>query len=102
MLKGHYAALLTDILLLRDDTDEALVTVEMGLDHCRMTGESFLEPELHRLKGVILMNLGAADDARASLARAVEVAREQGAKPLETRAAKNLRDFRKRVTDPLA
>ena len=50
------------------------------------------EPELHRLKGVLLLSQSAKNEieAEARFRKAIEVAREQSAKSFELRAATNL------------
>jgi predicted ATPase len=67
-----------------DRLSEALAFVEG-------TGERFYEAEIHRLRGVLLLVQGEADQAEASFQRAVEVARHQDAKSWELRAAVSLR-----------
>jgi len=63
--------------------DEALVRVER-------TEERLFEAELHRLKGELLLVSSGADQAEACLRRAIEIARAQGAKLWELRAATSL------------
>jgi hypothetical protein len=52
-------------------------------------GERFYEAELHRLRGEVLASL-AVGKAATEFERAVEIAREQGAHPLEQRARASL------------
>ena len=56
------------------------------------TGDRWYEPEIHRLKGVLLLQQSAAnhDEAHACLHHALNVARAQQAKSLELRAATSL------------
>jgi predicted ATPase len=56
------------------------------------TGERWWEAELHRLKGELLLRLpeGHHTEAEARFRQAFEVARRQGAKSLELRAAMSL------------
>jgi predicted ATPase len=63
--------------------DEALARVER-------TDERLFEAELHRLKGELLLASSGADQAKACLRRAIEVARAQDAKLWELRAALSL------------
>jgi predicted ATPase len=64
--------------------DEALVIV----DH---NGEHLWEPEIHRLKGELLLMRGAAEaEAEAHYWRAIEIARQQSAKSWELRATTSL------------
>jgi class 3 adenylate cyclase/predicted ATPase len=66
-----------------DLVDEALARVER-------TGERLFEAELHRLKGGLMLLDPGADQAEACLRRAIEIARAQGAKLWELRAATSL------------
>ena len=56
------------------------------------TGERWYEPELHRLKGALLLQQSAAnpDEAQACFYHALEIARAQQAMSLELRAATSL------------
>ncbi|HEX8711980.1 MAG TPA: adenylate/guanylate cyclase domain-containing protein [Terracidiphilus sp.] len=66
---------------------EALAAVSRGLKYADESLEHVHEPELHRLRGEILLNQGASGAGEASLRRAIECAQEQKAKMLELRAA---------------
>jgi class 3 adenylate cyclase/predicted ATPase len=61
-------------------------------------GERFLEPELHRLKGDLLLALheGRQDDAAVCLNQALTIARKQDARLLELRAAASFARLRRR------
>jgi predicted ATPase len=63
-----------------------------ALDRVKTTGERLYEAELHRLMGEVLSSHPERDlaEAKACFRRAVEVAKEQGAKSLELRAATSL------------
>jgi tetratricopeptide (TPR) repeat protein len=63
--------------------DEAIQTAEI-------TSEKFFEPELHRLRGKILLSLGKKGEAEAELQRALTIARQQQARWWELRAATDL------------
>ncbi|HTW82369.1 MAG TPA: adenylate/guanylate cyclase domain-containing protein [Terracidiphilus sp.] len=67
--------------------EEALQALSEGLDHVAKTEERVQEPELHRLQGEILLQMGDMVEGEASLRRAVEVARQHEAKMFEARAA---------------
>jgi predicted ATPase len=62
------------------------------LDRAHQTGERFYEAELHRVKGELLLIQTSGDEreAEACFENALQVAREQGAKSLELRAAMSL------------
>jgi len=73
------------------------------------TGERYLEAEIHRLQGNLLLARGGSDRAvEASYSKALEVSRAQEARPLELRAAADLarlwagRGNRARAADLLA
>jgi predicted ATPase len=63
-----------------------------GLDRADRTGGRWLEAELHRLRGELLLALPGPDlaEAEACFSRAIAVAREQGARLWELRAATSL------------
>jgi class 3 adenylate cyclase/tetratricopeptide (TPR) repeat protein len=54
------------------------------------TIQSFYEPELHRLKGELLLTQGLSQDAEASFGQAIGIARARQAKSLELRAVTSL------------
>jgi predicted ATPase len=71
---------------------DALCSLVQALDRVKTTGERLYEAELHRLMGEVLSSHPERDlaEAKACFRRAVEVAKEQGAKSLELRAATSL------------
>jgi predicted ATPase len=72
--------------------DEALAALDAGLALAAEKGEVIWEPELHRLKGGMLLASSSDSKAEAenSYARAIEVARGQEARLAELRAATSL------------
>jgi len=70
-------------------TDEGVRAVEEALELVAHHHERGVEAELHRMRGELLRQRGALQepDAMASLERALTVARQQGARGLELRAA---------------
>jgi predicted ATPase len=81
---------------------EAQGTVATALAIAAQTGQSFFDADLHRLDGDLLLATGGtADEAAARYHRALAIAREQGARSFELRAATSLarlwRDQGKRV-----
>jgi predicted ATPase/DNA-binding winged helix-turn-helix (wHTH) protein len=73
--------------------DDALATVQEGLDRCERTGERWCLPELLRIRGEAVRLRAAADDAaeaEAAFRRAMLMARAQGALAWELRAATSL------------
>ena len=61
-----------------------------ALDRVERTGGRWLEAELHRLQGELLRNLSDGDAAMACFRRAIAIARVQGARMWELRAATSL------------
>jgi predicted ATPase len=74
------------------DTDEAITALKAAVVHVERTGDTLLEPEVHRLMGDLLLrrNPSAPDRAEACYRRALERARRQEAKSWELRAATSL------------
>jgi predicted ATPase len=71
--------------------DAAQATVATGLAVAAQTGQPVWDADLHRLDGELLLALGGvADEAAARYTRALDVAREYGARSHELRAATSL------------
>jgi predicted ATPase len=70
--------------------EAGLTTLDEALTLVEETDERFCEAELHRLKGELLLMQGDEAEAEASYERAIEIARRQGAKSWELRAATSL------------
>jgi predicted ATPase len=72
--------------------DEGLQVLAEALDFANNTGEGFYLPEVHRLKGELLLqhDHGAAEQAASCFCQALDAARRQQSKPLELRAATSL------------
>jgi DNA-binding SARP family transcriptional activator len=86
-----YLGLLGDAYRLAGELEAALSAVDEGLAIGRRERAVFYEPELHRLRGALLLaGGGAAHEAEASLEQAVVLARRQGSRALELRAATTL------------
>jgi predicted ATPase len=75
-----------------DRFDDGLRALEEAFDRIRLSGEHVWEPELHRLKGMLLLGRSAANEveAEARFRKAIEVARGQNSKAFELRAAMSL------------
>ena len=84
--------LYTDVLALADRRMEALATIEEVLQFSRRTGACWLDAELHRKRGELLLAGTEADGAQAEqeFGRAIDIARNQAAKLFELRAATSL------------
>jgi hypothetical protein len=90
MLKGFWAGLRAEILLVMGDAEGARAQCDAGIEHSHAVGEPFYVPALLRVRAA------ATDDpvaARADLEDAVSLAREQGAGLLEARAQAALREL---------
>lgn len=92
LLDTHYAMFLADGLFRSGQLSEALAAAETGLAHADETAVRFVDPELHRLRGEILLagSPGDRDGARESLLRSWDVAEQQGARAAQLRAACSL------------
>ena len=83
--------LLCPALLLQNEPEAALETIEHGLSIVSQNSERFFEAELYRLKARALLTRGAPDaEAEALLDQALRTARGQQAASLELRAATDL------------
>ena len=84
----YYLAVAADACEMGGRPDEALDLVAEGLRIVEQTGIGSWEPELHRLSGDLHLADGPRrDEAEAAYQRAIDVARRQGARPLELWAA---------------
>ncbi|MFO8082300.1 MAG: adenylate/guanylate cyclase domain-containing protein [Armatimonadota bacterium] len=70
--------------------EDGFSAVAEGLTRCRRSGEEIYAAELNRVRGELLIVTDAADEAEGALRKALEIARGQGAKSLELRAAVSL------------
>lgn len=90
-----YLGMLAECLGDVGHTEAALAALDQAHEHAERTGEHWLDAELHRLRGELLLRRGGnLAEAEASLVRAVEVAAAQRARPLELRAALSLAELR--------
>ncbi len=70
--------------------EEALATLDEAAQEIEDHGERFWEPEVHRLRGQALRAAGDPSGAETSYLKAVEIARDQGARTFELQAATSL------------
>jgi len=83
--------LLCSALLLRNEPEAALETIDHGLSIVSHNSARFFEAELYRLKARALLMRGGADtEAESLLDQALRTARSQQARSLELRAATDL------------
>lgn len=85
-----WTAFLVDALLLAGLTGEAATVLDDAMAIAHRNGELFMLAELHRLRGRLHARLSRIAEAEADLLRAGEVARQQGARLFELRAASDL------------
>ena len=86
-----FFALLAEAQQAAGQLAEAQGTVATGLAVAAQTGQPFFDADLHRLDGDLLLATGGtADEAAARYHRALAIAREQGARSFELRAATSL------------
>jgi class 3 adenylate cyclase/predicted ATPase len=77
---------------LAGDVERALVVLDEALATCERIGHRTFEPELHRVRGEMLLKRGSANPAAAeeALQTAIAVAKQQSARSFELRAALSL------------
>ncbi len=85
-------ATLADACLRAGRIEHGLKAIGDALDLVHRSGECFWAAEIHRIRGELFLSQSPSDriSARASLEQAIEIARQQGAKSLELRAACSL------------
>ncbi len=71
-------------------TERALEVIVATLSTIEQSDERWLEPELHRLRGEVLLACNKAREAERSMAAAIEIAKRQGSRSLELRATLSL------------
>jgi predicted ATPase len=92
LIRPYNLALLAEAEARRGRIEEALRVVAEAIETAQVTGERWYEAELHRLRAVLLLKGGDSEtaEAEAGLRRALALARQQGARALELRAAVSL------------
>jgi predicted ATPase len=88
----HYFALLADVCGKAGKIEEGLAALAEALRAVDGKGIGYYEPELHRLKGELLLARApeSPSDAEACFRQAIDIARRQSAKSLELRAVLSL------------
>ena len=88
---SYYLTRLADCNSLAGRFEDALAVLDSAHAFSEETGEGWWDAEIHRLKGTVTAAIGAdIGGAEACFHDALEVARRQGAKSLELRAAMSL------------
>jgi predicted ATPase len=85
-----YYALLAEVCGLAGQVGEALAHIANGLAFQSKNGETWSAPELHRIHGDVLLHSGDVTQSQVSYRRAIESARQTGARLFELRAAARL------------
>ena len=99
LTRPYSLALLAQAETRRRRVDEAIRVIDEALETARRTGERWYEAELHRLRAVLLVERadGGSAEAEDALRRALALARRQGARALELRAAVSLTELLNRA-----
>jgi len=90
MYRGFHMALLAEAHLRAGNPNRALATLSDALSITGTAGESWWEPELQRLRGMVLLSGGSVTEAEICFQQAMHIAQVQQAKSLELRAATSL------------
>jgi tRNA A-37 threonylcarbamoyl transferase component Bud32/tetratricopeptide (TPR) repeat protein len=93
---GYYLMYLVEALLALGELDEALAIADQGLAFYASHWTRFAEPEMIRLRGVVLENRGDLDAAETHFERALAVALGDGSNAYASRAAMSLEALRSR------
>jgi class 3 adenylate cyclase/predicted ATPase len=91
----HFTALLASAYEIAGQIDEAVTQLDDALQLVERTGERWLEAEIHRHKGELLLRQGHTEAAEELHCKALSIAREQEAKLWELRAATSLARLRR-------
>jgi predicted ATPase len=89
VIQLRYSALLAAAMGLSGEVSEGLATVTELLARAHRLGELEWAPEMHRVKGELLVLQGS-DEAEACFQRSISLAHRQGAKSLELRTGLSL------------
>src|SRR6202035_1236854 len=87
---AYHVALLARAYEIAGQIDEAVTLLDDALQIAQRTGERWLEAELYRHKGQLLLRQGHSEVAEELYHKALSIAEEQGAKLWELRAAVSL------------
>ena len=92
IFRPFYLSLLSEALAAAGQLTEALQALDEGLSLVESTAERWLEPELRRLRGEMLLKMSSAngDEAKRWLQSSLSLARQQGARSWATRTELSL------------
>src|SRR5437868_7013651 len=90
--RAYFLALLAEAQEIIGQPEAGLTVLTEALTHVDTTGERWYEPELYRLKGALLLQQNADNQAEAEACfhQGISIARAQQAKSWELRAATSL------------
>jgi predicted ATPase len=90
--RAFFLGLVAEALAFAGDVEEGLAELNQAIARSTETGEKWADAELHRLRGDLLCRLTRPDldNAETSFRAALSIAREQGTKGFELRAATSL------------
>jgi class 3 adenylate cyclase/predicted ATPase len=91
----HYIALLASAYEIAGQIEDAVTQLDDALQIVETTGERWLAAELNRHKGQLLLRQGHPEAAEELYRKALSIAKEQGAKLWELRAAMSLARLRR-------
>jgi predicted ATPase/tRNA A-37 threonylcarbamoyl transferase component Bud32 len=86
----HFLSLLADAHLRLDNAQAGLEAIDQAIAVATKNDDRCWEPELHRLRGELLLKLGDRDAAESAFRSALSVAAAQSSRSLELRAALSL------------
>jgi len=95
LLMPNHTALLARAYEIAGQIEEAVATLDEALQIAGRTGEHWLDTELHRHKGELLLRQEHPEAAEEAYCKALSIAREQEAKLWELRAAVSLARLRR-------
>jgi predicted ATPase len=89
---AFFLGLVAEALALAGEIEDGLADLDQALARSALSGERWWDAELHRLRGDLLYRLSRPDfdHAESSFRAALSIAREQGTKGFELRAATSL------------
>jgi predicted ATPase len=92
VMQPYFLALLAEAHGVMGQPEAGLTALAEALTFAETTGERWYEPEIHRLKGELLLQQSSDNhtEAETCLHQAISIARSQQAKSLELRAATSL------------
>jgi tetratricopeptide (TPR) repeat protein len=91
LFRTQFCAMMADAYRAAGQPSEGLTAIDQAIAHAERNQDHFGEPELHRLKGELLLALNARkDEAEMALRKAIALAQHQEARSWELRAATNL------------